>query len=243
MTGSLQDSGNQYMPMIEVKNILTVVTDLQNRFHAKAFIFDLDGTLLDNNQYHLLAWKQYLKEKGLEISDADYRKNVNGRTNKDVIEYIYQRKMTDAEAMVFAQEKEAVYRELYAADIKPVAGLIEFLEAARLLNIPMAIATSGIQVNIDFMFDHVPIRQFFSVIVNSAHISKGKPDPEIYEKAAALLNIPADNCLVFEDAVVGVQSAKAAGMPVVAILTTHPAEELSKADLIVDNFECTSFPS
>jgi beta-phosphoglucomutase family hydrolase len=203
---------------------------------VNAAIFDLDGTLIDNNSYHLQSWLQYLKDMNREMSEEEYKANVNGRTNKDVIEYIYQRKMDDKEAMKYAHEKEAIYRQLYAPYIKPVAGLLELLEKLRSLSIPMAIATSGIQVNIDFLFKHIPIRSYFDVIVNSAHISKGKPDPEIYIKTAELLKVSPAECLVFEDAVVGINSAKAAGMKVVGVLTTHKAEELSGADILIKDF-------
>jgi len=203
---------------------------------VKAAIFDLDGTLIDNNSFHLQSWIQYLKNQNREISEEEYKANVNGRTNKDVIEYIYGRKMDDAEAMVYAHEKEAVYRQLYQAHIVPVAGLLTLLQKLKNDNIPMAIATSGIQVNIDFMFENISIRQYFDVIVNSSHISKGKPDPEIYIRTAQLLNVAPENCLVFEDAVVGINSAKAAGMKVIGVLTTHSEEELSGADALIKNY-------
>ena len=217
-------------------DLRNTISHLLKTLNSKAVIFDLDGTLIDNNAFHLIAWKKYLENIGIDIAAADYRKNINGRTNKDAIEYIYKRKMTDEEAMVFALEKEAVYRELYAPSIKPVEGLLNLLDMLHRLDIPMAIATSGIQVNIDFMFDHIPIKQYFKVVVNSAHISMGKPDPEIYIKAAELLNIPRGNCLAFEDAAVGVTSAKKAGMKVIALLTTQTKEELAEADMIIENF-------
>ncbi len=212
------------------------VEDLLKKMDAKAVIFDLDGTLIDNNAFHRTAWIEYLRHAGIDVSEEEYRKNFNGRTNKDVIEHIYKRKMNDEEAMVFALEKEAVYREIYAAHIKPVDGLIPLLDILHTLNIPMAIATSGIQVNIDFMFEHLPIKQYFKVVLNSVHIKKGKPDPEIYLKTAAQLNVPPAQCLVFEDATVGIEAAKQAGMKVIAITTTQTKEELAGADLIVENF-------
>ncbi len=212
------------------------ISSLLAKMDASAVIFDLDGTLVDNNAFHLKSWKQYIKNLGKEISEDEYNANINGRTNNDAAEYLFGKKMTREEALVYGLEKEAVYREMYAPFIKPVDGLLDFLKILKQLNVPMAIATSGIQVNIDFMFDHIPIREYFAVVVNSAHINKGKPDPEIYLKAAELLEVTPESCLVFEDAVVGIDSAKAAGMRVVAISTTHREEELQLADLVVRDF-------
>src|SRR5690606_37879899 len=125
---------------------------------------------------------------------------------------------------------------LYLPYIAPVKGLLEWLEFLKQEGIPMAIATSGIQVNIDFMFEHVPIRQYFRAVVDSSQITRGKPDPEIFLKAAERLEVPAAECLVFEDAVVGIRSGKAAGMPVIAVATTHTREELAGADLIITDY-------
>lgn len=226
---------------IKQTTLENTINRLLDSMNTKAAIFDLDGTLIDNNAYHLKTWRVYLEKIGIDISEDAYRKNINGRTNKDALEYFYNKKMTDEEAMVYALEKEALYREIYKVDIKPVNGLIELLEVLYSRNIPMAIATSGIQVNIDFMFEHIPIKKYFKEVVNSSHISKGKPDPEIYVKTASLLNIPAKNCLVFEDAVVGVNAAHAAGMKVIAITTTQSAEELKDAEMIIKDFTAESF--
>lgn len=223
--------------MEKIHSLETAIDSLLTDFDVKAVIFDLDGTLVDNNEYHLQTWKHYLKEEGIDISDENYNAHVNGRTNKDAIEYIYGRKMSDAEAMEYTLEKEAIYRKIYQPFIKPVEGLIPFLESLDKMRVPIGMATSGIQVNIDFMFDHIPIKKYFKVIVNSAHIKNGKPDPEIYLKAASLLNIDPENCLVFEDAAVGIQSAKAAGMKVIAIDTTQPHHELKQADRIIHDFK------
>lgn len=213
------------------------VETILNEFDSKAVIFDLDGTLLDNNSYHRESWVEYLTSIGRHISEEEFNKNINGRTNKDVVEYIYGKNKSDEEITKHTLEKEALYRKIYKPFIKPVNGLIEFLEILKNKNIPMAIATSGIQPNIDFMFENIPIKKYFKTVVNSSHITKGKPDPEIYLKVALLLNVPPKNCLVFEDAVVGIRSAKAAGMKVIAVATTQPKEELAVADMIVDDYK------
>ncbi|MEO8719961.1 MAG: HAD family phosphatase [Ginsengibacter sp.] len=226
---------------IAENKLLEQVETILYKFDTKAVIFDLDGTLLDNNSFHLKSWIEYLKNIGRNISEKEYNKNINGRTNKDVIEYIYDRKMSSEEILKYSLEKEALYRKLYQPFIEPVTGLIEFLEILNKKNIPMAIATSGIQPNIDFMFQHVPIEKYFKIVINSSHITKGKPDPEIYLKVASLLNISPQNCLVFEDAVVGIKSAKDAGMKVIAVATTQTIEELSIADMIVNNYTGFNF--
>lgn len=226
---------------IKTDTLESKVDEIINEFDVKAVIFDLDGTLVDNNSYHLETWKKYLENMGRNISEEEYNANINGRTNRDVIEYIFGRKMNEEEILKYSLEKEALYREIYQPYIQPVPGLMELLEIFSNKNIPMAIATSGIQPNIDFMFGHIPIKKYFKTVVNSSHITKGKPDPEIYLKAASILNVPPKNCLVFEDAVVGIKSAKAAGMKVIAIATTQPKEELSIADMIIDDYEFENF--
>ena len=222
---------------IMTKTLKERVEKILDTYKTEAVIFDLDGTLLDNNSYHLKSWLIYLENMGRYISKEEYNAKFNGRTNKDVIEYVFERKMNDEEIMKYTLEKEALYREIYKPFIKPVAGLIDFLEVLKQKNIPMAIATSGIQPNIEFMFQNVPIEKYFKAVVNSSHIKKGKPDPEIYFKAASILGVLPENCLVFEDAVPGIKSAKAAGMKVIAVATTQPKEELHEADMIIDDYE------
>jgi beta-phosphoglucomutase family hydrolase len=205
-------------------------------FKTTAVIFDLDGTLIDNNSYHRQTWEKYLEKIGKQISEEEFNANMNGRTNEDAIKYIFGKDISNEESVKHTLEKEELYRKIYKPFIKPVAGLIEFLEILKSKHIAMAIATSGIQPNIDFMFENIPIKEYFDVVVNSAHIKKGKPDPEIYLKTASLLKVEPKNCLVFEDAGVGIKSAKAAGMKVIALATTQPEEELAEADKIVDDF-------
>lgn len=212
------------------------IDQLVSKWNIKAVIFDLDGTMIDNNAYHLAAWRQYLTDLGINITEEEYRKNINGRTNKDAIEYIYQRTMSNDEAMVYTLEKEAVYRKIYQPFIQPVEGLTGLLKLLEVKNLPLGIATSGIRVNIDFMFEHIPVRKFFSAVINSEHITHGKPHPEIFLKTAEALHVSPGSCLVFEDAAVGVKAAKAAGMNVVALTTTQTEAELAEADLIIKDF-------
>jgi beta-phosphoglucomutase len=214
-----------------------MILDTLKSLNCTAIIFDLDGTILDNNAFHLESWKKYLKNIGREMTDEEYNANINGRTNRDVVKYLYGKDSSEEAIQKATLEKESIYRELYKPHIKPVEGLIELLDILYDHDIPMAIATSGIKVNIDFMFENVPIRKYFRKVVDSSYITNGKPDPEIFLKTAAFLDTPPSQCLVFEDAVVGIKAAKAAGMKVIAIATTHTKEELAAADMIIDNYK------
>lgn len=206
----------------------------------KAVLFDIDGTLLDNNEYHKKAWMQYLKDQGKEISDEEFNEYISGRTNKDAVEHLYG-EITEEETNNHSLKKEEIYRKMYEPFIAPINGLIEFLKELKEHNIVMALATSGIQENIDFMFEHVLIKKYFKTIIQAKDVEKGKPEPEIFLKTAEALDMPAENCIVFEDSISGVQAGKAAGMKVVALTTTHSPEELHEADLVIKDYTEVDF--
>jgi beta-phosphoglucomutase len=202
----------------------------------EAVIFDLDGTLIDNNSYHIEAWKIFYDKIGKPFSKEEYTKNINGRINSDIFNYIFDTILSSEEIDLYSTEKEALYRELYEPHIKPINGLINFLEELEKEKIPKAIATSGLPPNINFMFEHVPIKKYYADVIDASQISKGKPHPEIFLKAAEAVKANPENCVAFEDSVAGIRSAKAAGMKVIGLTTTHIAEDIKEADLIIKDY-------
>ncbi len=202
----------------------------------QAIIFDLDGTLIDNNAYHIKAWSEFYKKMNLEFSDDIYKNQINGRISKAIFPDILGRKLSADEIMKYDDEKESLYRHLYAPHIKPVNGLLYFLEQLKQQNYPMAIATSGLPPNIKFMFDNISIEKYFIAVVNASDIKQGKPNPEIFIKAAEALHADPKECVAFEDSIAGIRSAKAAGMKVVALTTTHTKEDVHEADLTIKDY-------
>ena len=198
--------------------------------------FDLDGTIIDNNHYHILSWQEFYKRRNRSFTTEEFIEHFNGKTNADVLKYIFHPNLTEEETHYYTNEKESLYREIYQPHIKPVAGLIAVLDIFYQKNIPIVIATSGIPVNIEFMLQNIPIEKYFKTIINSTHISYGKPHPEIYQLAAKALNFPPEQCIAFEDAVAGLQSAKTAGFKTIALSTTHQNDALYQADIIVKDF-------
>lgn len=201
-----------------------------------AFLFDMDGVIIDSNPFHKIALKQFCEKYGHQLSEQQLRERIYGRTNKDWITNIFGN-IDSARLKKYADEKEQLFRELYANDIKPVDGLEDFLKQLDRHSIDRAIATSAPIENVDFTLQKTGLRKYFNTILDESFVSKGKPDPEIYEKTAAALGyLPAD-CIVIEDSLSGVKSGKSAGCKVVGITTTHTQEELNEADYFIRDFK------
>lgn len=204
--------------------------------YPQAVIFDLDGTLIDNNAYHIEAFKAFYDKIGKPFTLDEYKQHINGRVNREIFDYVFNTTLSPEKSEEYTNEKEGLYRELYAPHIKPITGLIDFLNELEAAKIPKAVATSGIIPNINFMFEHIPIRNYFFSVIDSTQITHGKPHPEIFLKAAVSVNAVPSECIAFEDSLAGIRSAKAAGMKVVALTTTHTAEDMADADLIIKDY-------
>jgi beta-phosphoglucomutase len=199
---------------------------MHNIFSSKkAIIFDMDGVIINNISYHIEALKIFLKQFGKEVTNEEFQSHYNGRTIQEVILGL-KPKANHIEVMRLAEEKEKIYRDLYSADLAPTPGLLEFLPKAKKAGLKMAVATSAITANADFTLDGLNIREYFDAVIDSTMVIKGKPDPQIYLKAAEELNISPENCVVLEDALAGIQSAKNAGMDVIGLYTSLKKEEL-----------------
>lgn len=203
---------------------------------STAFLFDMDGVIIDSNPYHKISLLEFCKKYGHELDEESLRAKIYGRTNRDWITNVFG-VLPENQLQAYATEKESLFREIYAPHVKAHAGLHAFLEQLAQHNIPRAIATSAPRANVDFTLQHTGIGKYFETILDESFVTKGKPDPEIYLKTAAALGFDPKNCIVFEDSLSGVAAGKAAGCKVVGITTTHTVEELSGSDLIIADFE------
>jgi beta-phosphoglucomutase family hydrolase len=202
-----------------------------------AAIFDMDGTLIDNTPYHFKSWQALFKKYGKgELSKRTYYTEISGVPVMDTIRKIFGEGRNETELKALLEEKEDLYRQLYKPYLAPINGLENFLSEMKNDGIKMAMATSATVEDINFILDNIPIRNDFDEIVNSSMVSKPKPDPQIFLKAAEQLNTPPSKCVVFEDSLAGIKAANAAGMKVVAITTGHPAADLHPVDLVIDDY-------
>lgn len=203
----------------------------------QAIIFDMDGVLIDNKKYHQEAWYEFSKRHQRPTTNADFQLIGFGKTNKEYLEHVLDRDVSDAEADQLGEEKEQLYRTIISQHLEPLKGLNAFLENLKTnAAFKLAVATSAPPSNLDFVMDKLGIRSFFDALVNSSYVSNGKPDPEIFLKAAELLKVNPKRCIVFEDSFFGIEAAHKAGMKVIGVATNHAHEELKDCETSINNF-------
>ncbi len=200
------------------------------------FIFDMDGVIVDNYRYHIEAWGEFFRRKGIGFDATNFTKIYFGKNNTDILQSLYGKTLAEAEIEELGEEKETIYRELYQPHIKPLEGLIGLMEQLKSYSKKIAIASSAPQSNIEFVVENTGIAKYIDAIVNGNMVKHGKPNPDIFLKAAQLIKLPPAKCLVFEDSFSGIQAAKNAGMQVIAVATTHTKDEHDQTLTIVENF-------
>lgn len=195
-------------------------------FRPKAFLFDLNGTMINDMEYHTLAWYGIMTEDlGAKLDYESVKKEMYGK-NHEVLERVFgKNKFSPEEVERLSIDKEKRYQQEYIPHLALISGLEQFLARSKKAQIPMAIGSAAIPFNIDFVIDGLNIRRYIDAIVSADDVKMSKPDPETFLKAATALNVPPADCLVFEDAPKGVESASNAGMQCIVLTTTHTIEE------------------
>ena len=196
---------------------------------ARGVVFDLDGTMADNMRFHVDAWVRYGASLGLAITRQTVERDFAGKRNEEIFRQLLGSSLSSGELQRMANEKEAIYRELYAPHVAPIAGLVPFLDLLRRQGIRAAVATSAPSQNRSWLLERLGVREAFACVVGPESVERGKPFPDIFLAAARALELPPADCIAFEDAVNGVTSAVRAGMQVAALTTTTPAEVLRQA--------------
>ena len=206
----------------------------------KAALFDMDGTLVDNTLAHMRAFEIFCARYGV-TGWKEKLSQAFGMGNDDIMRLIMPAELIRERSLTsLAEEKEAIYREIYAPEIRPVKGLVPLLESLRAAGVRCAVGSSGCRANVDFVLEKCRIGEFFDARISGDRVTRCKPDPEIYLTAAAALGMAPADCVVFEDAKAGIESARRAGVGrVVALATTLPREVLERetdADVIGETF-------
>ncbi|MCW1885281.1 HAD family phosphatase [Luteolibacter flavescens] len=194
-----------------------------------AVIFDFDGVVIDSHEAHERSWFMLAEELGQTLTRETFVSTF-GQRNESILPFLGWAEEGDAAGIqLLGDRKESLYREILRADgIQPLPGVVALLEDLKANDIPCAIGTSTPRANVECVLELTGLGGFFHDIAASEDVSRGKPDPEVFLKAAAKLGADLASCVVIEDAHVGIRAAKAAGMKSLAVTTTHPAESLEK---------------
>ncbi len=206
-----------------------------------AVIFDMDGVICHTNPYHSLAFREFFATRNLAPTNEDFAAHMFGKSNSYILSHFLKRPIAGEELLQMEEEKESLFRKIYAPHIDPIAGIIAFIANLKSNGVKLGVATSAPYANLDLILNKVPIRQEMGSIMASEDVKKHKPDPEVYLTSAINLGVSPEQCLVFEDSYSGVSAALNAGMRVAGVLTSHTPEELPACNLYINDYTDLSY--
>lgn len=203
--------------------------------HTKALIFDMDGVIINNDEYHCRAWQMFSGKYGKPVSFQEV-KTWFGSTNASILRNLLGNELDEDEILTLSREKEVIYRKIYNKEIKPLNGLRKFIDNPGLKDWKMGLATSAPPENVEFVLEKTGLTNTFDAITDDTQISNGKPDPEIFLKTAEKLRVLPARVIVFEDSFHGIEASRKAGMKVIGVATTHESGQLTNTDMVIKDF-------
>lgn len=203
-----------------------------NPVSRTAVIFDVDGVLIDSYQAHYQSWQAMFAEKRVSFTEQEFRQTF-GRTSHDIIAALYGKDLSDAEIRSWDDRKEALYRDIIRKSFPAIDGAVELLDTLAADGFQLAVGSSGPPENISLTLECLGRTELFAAKVTRVDVTRGKPDPQVFQIAAQRLGAEPGECVVVEDAPAGIEAANRAGMASVALIGTATREELSHAVLVV----------
>ncbi|TFG47119.1 MAG: tRNA (adenosine(37)-N6)-threonylcarbamoyltransferase complex dimerization subunit type 1 TsaB [Dehalococcoidia bacterium] len=203
---------------------------------GRGVIWDMDGVIIDSAELHFQSWRDALNRRGFEMTREQFDATF-GRRNDDIIAYITGKPAKPEDVAAISNEKETAYRQMVTGQARSFSGVMELIRSIKESGFKQAVASSAPPENVELIMKEMALEPFIDATVDAAQVSKGKPAPEVFLKAAAKLGLEPGDCLVIEDAVSGVEAARRAGMAVIGVSNTHPAAKLAEADLVVASLE------
>jgi len=198
----------------------------------KGIIFDMDGVIADTMQLHYDAWKEFLKRHSKDTDSEEFKHNF-GKINFEIFKAIFPD--DEDNYMKYDEEKESIYRDMAKTKLRAMPGAVDLIKYLHAAKYPLVIGSSGNPTNIEFNLKKLSLSKYFEGFVSSYDVENGKPDPEVFLKAAQIINVKPSECLVIEDSYHGIEAAHAADMKAVAVSSTHDPSKLMDAELVVDS--------
>ncbi len=210
------------------------------RAMLKGVLFDMDGVLVDSEAYICKAGMMMFKEKGLEVSEEDFKPFIGMGENR-YLGGVAEKYNLEYDIEEIKARTYEIYDGLVKDELQPLSGVVQFIEKCRLKDLKLAVATSADETKMLINLREMGFTEDdFDALINGLMVERKKPDPEIYIKAARAIGLEAKDCLVVEDAVSGVKAAKAAGSKCLAVMSSFKEEDLHEADWIVKDLKDVS---
>jgi HAD superfamily hydrolase (TIGR01509 family) len=209
----------------------------------RGVVFDMDGVLVDSGAHHREAWRALLHEVGV-VPEPDFWRLTIGRPAEEAVVLLLGQRLSAHECYRLATRKRDHYVRLAGRGVQPVAGAPAFVASIRRHGLPCAVATSASRRDVGRLLRAIGVDDHFAAVVTSEDVIYGKPHPDVYALAARSIGVDPRACLAFEDSVVGIESARGAGMTVIGVSTAHTAAELVTAGArsAIDSFEGLAWP-
>jgi beta-phosphoglucomutase len=198
-----------------------------------AVIFDMDGVLIDSYHAHFAGWSRMYRELSLDYTEADFAADF-GRTSRDILFRRFGDQLADERIRELDERKEALFRDSIRETFPAMDGALELIDSLAADGFRLAVGSSGPPANIDLCLEKLGRRDKFAAVVTGQDVTRGKPDPQVFQLAAERLGVAANCCAVVEDAVHGIEAANRAGMKSVALIGTATREQLADANLVVN---------
>lgn len=202
-----------------------------------AVLFDMDGVICHTNPYHSQAFRSFFAKRDLSPTDEEFAEHMFGKNNSYILRHFLGREVVGQEFIDMEQEKEGLFREIYAQHVEPIHGFMTFLKELKQRGVKTAVATSAPRANLDLIVSSLTLKPLMESFMASEDVHNHKPDPEVYLASARRVGISPERCVVFEDSFSGVSAARNAGMKVVGVLTTHAVDELPPCDDYIKDYQ------
>lgn len=199
-------------------------------------IFDMDGVLADTGPVHYKSWKMLAEEIGVNF-DREFFEETFGQQSIPITRKLVGEKPSRKKVEKWSDLKEKYYREMVKDKLEPLPGVISLLKKLKKEGFKLAVGSSGPPENVELLLKSLDIKHYFDVIITAADVSETKPAPNVFLKAAEKIDLKPENCLVIEDAPVGIEAAKRANIKTIALTTTHTKQELTAADMVLSDLK------
>lgn len=202
----------------------------------QAVIFDMDGVICHTNPFHSQAFKIFFEKRNLFPTEQEFVLHMYGKNNAYILSHFLGRKIEGQELLELEDEKESLFREIYQNYVDPIPGFLEFFHGLRIGGFKIGVATSAPFANLELIAGRLDLFPHLESALASEHVSKHKPDPEVYLKSALNLGVDPSECLVFEDSFSGASAGLNAGMKVIGVLSSHHKDELPECHHFIQDY-------